>query len=83
MLEARLVPLELVDYRPVPVSGGVARRTLLQLWERSMLGAEADRDAQNAVRIFSIPRRPRRDRPSSCSSTTRREWCKHRPRRDG
>ncbi len=59
LLEARLVPLELVDYRPVPVSDGVARRTLLQLWERSMLGAEADRDAQNAVRIFAIPPPPR------------------------
>jgi len=59
LLEARLVPLELVDYRPMPVAEGAAQRTLLQLWERSLLGAEADRDARNAVRAFAIPPSPR------------------------
>ena len=58
LLEARLVPLELVDYRPVPVVEGGARRTLLRLWERSLLGAETDRDAQGAVRAFAVPPSP-------------------------
>lgn len=43
LVEARLIPLELVRYRPTPVADAAARRTLTDVWERSRLGGLSDR----------------------------------------
>jgi poly-gamma-glutamate capsule biosynthesis protein CapA/YwtB (metallophosphatase superfamily) len=56
LLEARLLPLELVDYRPVPLTDDAARQVLGRLWERSLLPASTTRDAGGAVRAY--PRAP-------------------------
>jgi hypothetical protein len=39
LVEARLVPIEIERYRPMPASGAAARLTLERVWERSLLGA--------------------------------------------
>lgn len=52
LLQARLIPIEIDGYRPIPATGGAARNTLLTVWERSRLGAKADRDSGGAVRAF-------------------------------
>jgi poly-gamma-glutamate capsule biosynthesis protein CapA/YwtB (metallophosphatase superfamily) len=52
MLEARLLPVELLGYRPMVASDAAARRTLFRIWERSVLGAEADRYPDSSVRTF-------------------------------
>ncbi|MEV6238373.1 CapA family protein [Lentzea sp. NPDC051838] len=53
MLEARLLPLELVGYRPVAVTGDAARRVLGRIWERSLLPAVTTRDSSGAVRTYA------------------------------
>lgn len=52
LLQARLIPIEIDGYRPIPATGGAARNTLLTVWERSRLGAKSDRDSGGAVRAF-------------------------------
>lgn len=58
LLQARLIPVEIDSYRPIPATGNAARNTLLTLWERSRLGAKANRDASGAVRAFPEPSDP-------------------------
>jgi hypothetical protein len=53
LLEARLIPLELAGYRPVPVADRGAARTVRSLWELSQLRAESDR-VDGAVRTFAV-----------------------------
>lgn len=55
LVEARLVPLELVDYRPVPLAGPDARRVLRTVWERSQLGGTSERVDGN-VRLVTADR---------------------------
>ncbi|MBP2326911.1 poly-gamma-glutamate capsule biosynthesis protein CapA/YwtB (metallophosphatase superfamily) [Kibdelosporangium banguiense] len=55
LLEARLLPLELVAYRPVAVTGDAARRVLGRVWERSLLSAATSRDSTGAVRAHPQP----------------------------
>ncbi|GLZ35377.1 hypothetical protein Lesp02_75640 [Lentzea sp. NBRC 105346] len=55
LLEARLLPLELVGYRPVPLTGDAARQVLGRIWERGMRPAATDRDRTGAVRAFPRP----------------------------
>ncbi|XVS61706.1 CapA family protein [Actinosynnema sp. CA-299493] len=50
LLEARLYPLELVDYKPVPVTDTAAERVLARVWERSTLPLESYRDDEGDVR---------------------------------
>ncbi|MFI9012321.1 CapA family protein [Actinosynnema sp. NPDC053489] len=50
LLEARLYPLELVDYKPVPVTDSAAERVLARVWERSTLPLESYRDDNGDVR---------------------------------
>ncbi|MEU0878300.1 CapA family protein [Lentzea sp. NPDC005914] len=52
LLEARLLPLELVDYRPVPLTGDAARRVLGRIWELGLQPASTDRDRTGAVRAY-------------------------------
>jgi poly-gamma-glutamate capsule biosynthesis protein CapA/YwtB (metallophosphatase superfamily) len=52
LIEARLVPLDLGNYRPNPVADGISERHLLTLWEKSALGAFVDRDDGNQVRML-------------------------------
>ncbi|MCU7841600.1 MAG: CapA family protein [Candidatus Thiodiazotropha sp. (ex Troendleina suluensis)] len=52
-IEAQLVPFEIVNYRPALVYGSAAERTLLHIWESSLMQAESARDpADNAVKAF-------------------------------
>lgn len=53
LLEARLVPLELTGYRPLPVADEAARRLLRRVWEMSVMDAFSERDADKAVRVFA------------------------------
>lgn len=53
LLEARLVPLELVRYRPTAVADGAALRTLRKVWEMSVMDASAERDSERTVRVFT------------------------------
>lgn len=55
LLEARLLPLELVGYRPVAVTGDAARRVLGRIWERSLLPAATTRDSSGSVRTYAQP----------------------------
>ncbi|MEU4745117.1 CapA family protein, partial [Actinosynnema sp. NPDC023658] len=50
LLEARLFPLELVDYKPVPVTDSAAERVLARVWERSVLPLESYRDDSGDIR---------------------------------
>ncbi|MFK7928772.1 MAG: CapA family protein [Myxococcota bacterium] len=43
LVEARLIPVELVGYRPVPLAGDDARSLLRGIWDRSQPGAQYDR----------------------------------------
>jgi poly-gamma-glutamate capsule biosynthesis protein CapA/YwtB (metallophosphatase superfamily) len=52
LIEARLVPLDLGNYRPNPVADAISERHLLTLWEKSALGAFVDRDDGNEVRML-------------------------------
>jgi poly-gamma-glutamate capsule biosynthesis protein CapA/YwtB (metallophosphatase superfamily) len=52
LIEARLVPLDLGNYRPNPVADQISERHLLSLWEKSALGAFVDRDDGNQVRML-------------------------------
>lgn len=54
LLEARLVPLEISDYRPLPVVGAAARQNLFRVWERSLLGGGASKDELGLVHTFPI-----------------------------
>lgn len=53
LLEARLMPVELVGYRPVPTSDEAARRTLLRVWEMSVARTAAGRDDEGDVRVYA------------------------------
>lgn len=44
LVEARFIPLEIVDYKPIPVTGISAKQTIGQVWERSILPAQTKRD---------------------------------------
>jgi len=55
LVEARLVPVELDGYRPAPVVDRAGRRTLLTLWERSVLRASADRYGAAVVPVADEP----------------------------
>jgi len=50
LVEARLYPLELVDYKPVPVTDSAAERVLARVWERSLLPLESYRTDSGDVR---------------------------------
>ena len=50
LVEARLYPLELVDYKPVPVTDSAARRVLARVWERGLLPLESYRADSGDVR---------------------------------
>ncbi|MDX8037205.1 CapA family protein [Lentzea sp. BCCO 10_0856] len=50
LVEARLYPLELVDYKPVPVTDSAARRVLGSIWERSLLPLESYRADSGDIR---------------------------------
>ncbi len=54
MLAARIIPLEVSSYLPVPLTDGAARRRALRLWELSALDATSasDRDSAGHVRQF-------------------------------
>lgn len=54
LLEARFIPVELIGYKTRPVADTVAARTLLGLWEMSVMRAEADRDVAGDVRVFEL-----------------------------
>lgn len=54
LLEAKLVPIEIAAYRPLPSVGTAARSTIRRMWERSQIGAEARRDTDNAVRAYLV-----------------------------
>ncbi len=53
LLEARFVLLELAGYRPIPVTEEAAVRTGLDIWEKSVMSAVADRDINGDVRVFA------------------------------
>lgn len=50
LLEARLMPVELVDYRPVHVTDATSRKILRDMWERSDLGGTSER-TDGGVRV--------------------------------
>ena len=50
LVEARLYPLELVDYKPVPVTDSAAQRVLGRIWERGLLPLESYRADSGDVR---------------------------------
>jgi poly-gamma-glutamate capsule biosynthesis protein CapA/YwtB (metallophosphatase superfamily) len=52
LIEARMVPIEIDGYQPRPVTGVAARRAARALWEKSVMGAVADRDAAGDVRTL-------------------------------
>ncbi|MBC6447877.1 CapA family protein [Actinokineospora xionganensis] len=45
LLEARLLPVEIVDYVPVPLTDRAAARVLTGVWERGLLTAESYRES--------------------------------------
>ena len=49
LVEARLIPTELSGYRPVPAAGAASLRTALDVWEKSLMGAESRRDPLDAL----------------------------------
>jgi hypothetical protein len=55
LVQARLVPLEIDRYRPVPVMGPTARRTLLGAWADSLLQAQSVRTAEG--KVLTVPKR--------------------------
>lgn len=52
IVEARLVPLDLGNYRPNPLADAQSEYHLLSLWEKSQLGVFVDRDDGNSVRML-------------------------------
>lgn len=52
LIEARFVPVELIGYKTRPVADRTARRTLMQLWEMSVMRAQASRDPHLDIHIF-------------------------------
>ena len=55
LLEVRMLPLDLGNYRPNPVADAAARRQVRQLWEKSINSAYADRDASGEEYPFLDP----------------------------
>jgi hypothetical protein len=49
MVEARLVPVEIVDYKPAIVTAGAAASTFERIWERSVLRASTDRAPDGTI----------------------------------
>ncbi|MEL7565153.1 MAG: CapA family protein [Dehalobacterium sp.] len=43
LVEARFIPLEIVNYQPIPVTGISAKQIISQVWERSLLPAQTKR----------------------------------------
>jgi len=63
LVQARLVPLELDRYRPLPVTGTTARRTLLGAWTDSLQQAQSVRTVSG--RVLTVPlRRDSHSRPA-------------------
>ncbi|CAM2067012.1 CapA family protein [Sulfidibacter corallicola] len=58
MIQARLVPFEIQGYKPVPVTGSAARRTLLNIWEMNLNQAQSLRDTTGQVRSVAIDLEP-------------------------
>jgi poly-gamma-glutamate capsule biosynthesis protein CapA/YwtB (metallophosphatase superfamily) len=58
LVEARLLPVEIVDYQPAPVVGDAARRTLASMWAKSVAHATATVDESGAVRAMRTARAP-------------------------
>jgi poly-gamma-glutamate capsule biosynthesis protein CapA/YwtB (metallophosphatase superfamily) len=58
LLEARLLPIQIVDYQPVPVTDDAAARVLATLWERSALPLLSYRDEAGEVRTRPFDRDP-------------------------
>lgn len=57
LVEARLIPTQLSDYRPVPTAETASLRTALDVWEKSMMGAESQRDPlDNLVKSVAVAR---------------------------
>lgn len=56
LVEARIVPLDLGNYRPNPLADGASLRHVLALWERSILGAVVERDDTGEARVFLTER---------------------------
>jgi poly-gamma-glutamate capsule biosynthesis protein CapA/YwtB (metallophosphatase superfamily) len=52
IIEARVVPLDLGNYRPNPVADARSEHHLLSLWEKSQLGVFVDRDDADDVRMI-------------------------------
>ncbi|WP_045119640.1 CapA family protein [Haliangium ochraceum] len=52
LLQARLFPVHLGNFRPNPVADRARLHQLLTLWEQSALGAVAERDASGEVRVL-------------------------------
>jgi poly-gamma-glutamate capsule biosynthesis protein CapA/YwtB (metallophosphatase superfamily) len=53
LLEARLVPIELLSYQPTPVTDAAAAQVLTRLWERSQLRAVSSYDATTGARAYA------------------------------
>lgn len=53
LLEARLIPMELVGYRPMAVADETATRLLRRVWEMSVMDAYAERDVDKSVHVFA------------------------------
>lgn len=58
LLEARLLPIEIVDHKPVPVTDRGAVQVLTRVYERSALTAESYVDGKDDVRARTIERGP-------------------------
>jgi poly-gamma-glutamate capsule biosynthesis protein CapA/YwtB (metallophosphatase superfamily) len=52
LIEARLIPIEIVGYRPIPVTGPGAARTAKLIWELGSTPAFTERDAAGDVRRY-------------------------------
>lgn len=52
LIEARFIPVELIGYKTRPVADRTAWRTLMQLWEMSVMRAQAARDPEQDIHIF-------------------------------
>lgn len=54
LVQARFVPLDIVGYRPTPTVDVAATQNMTMVWERSVMGARAARDAvTHGVYVFA------------------------------
>jgi poly-gamma-glutamate capsule biosynthesis protein CapA/YwtB (metallophosphatase superfamily) len=56
LIEARVLPVEIIDYQPAVVTDGAAARVLAKLWERSGLPLVSYRDEAGQVRTRPFDR---------------------------